>query len=57
MGPGRTLDNGQKLAMELKAGDNVLFAKYAGSEMKLDGEDYLIIRESDVLAIVGSCAE
>ena len=38
--------------MEVKAGDSVLFAKYAGTEVKLDGEDYLVIRESDLLAIV-----
>jgi chaperonin GroES len=52
VGPGRVLDNGQRVAMEVKAGDSVLFAKYAGTEVKLDGEDYLVIRESDLLAIV-----
>jgi chaperonin GroES len=52
VGPGRVLDNGQRVAMEVKAGDSVLFAKYAGTEVKLDGKDYLVIRESDLLAIV-----
>jgi chaperonin GroES len=52
VGPGRVLDNGKQLEMEVKAGDKVLFAKYAGSEVKLDSEDYLVIRESDLLAIV-----
>ena len=52
VGPGRVLDNGKRLEMEVRAGDKVLFAKYAGSEVKLDSEDYLVIRESDLLAIV-----
>jgi chaperonin GroES len=52
VGPGRTLDNGKKVEMEVKAGDSVLFAKYAGTEVKLDGEEYLVIRESDLLAVV-----
>src|SRR5216684_9135245 len=52
VGPGRVLDNGKRLEMEVKAGDKVLFAKYAGSEVKLDSADYLVIRESDLLAIV-----
>ena len=52
IGPGRVLDSGQRLAMEVKAGDKVLYAKYAGSEVKVDGEELLILRESDVLAIV-----
>ena len=52
VGPGRVLDNGKRIEMEVKGGDTVLFAKYAGTEVKLDGEDYLVIRESDLLAIV-----
>jgi chaperonin GroES len=52
VGPGRVLDNGKRVEMEVKSGDMVLFAKYAGTEVKLDGEDYLVIRESDLLAIV-----
>jgi chaperonin GroES len=52
VGPGRMLDSGKRVDMEVKAGDSVLFAKYAGTEVKLDGEDYLVIRESDLLAIM-----
>jgi chaperonin GroES len=53
VGPGRLLDSGERAPMELKEGDRVLFAKYAGTEFKLDGEDLLILRESDILAVVG----
>ena len=52
VGPGRVLDNGKRVEMEVKSGDTVLFAKYAGTEVKLDGEEYLVIRENDLLAIV-----
>src|SRR6266852_4837370 len=52
IGHGRVLDNGKRVEMETKAGDTVLFAKYAGTEVKLEGEDCLVIRESDLLAIV-----
>jgi len=52
VGTGRILDNGQKVPMELKVGDKVLYAKYAGNEFKLDDIEYLIISEKDVLAIV-----
>jgi len=52
VGTGRILDNGQKVPMELKIGDKVLYAKYAGNEFKLDDIEYLIISEKDVLAIV-----
>lgn len=52
VGDGRVLDNGQKIALEVKPGDKVLFAKYAGTEVKLDGEEYMILKETDVLAIV-----
>jgi chaperonin GroES len=54
VGPGRVLDNGKRVEMEVKAGDTVLFAKYAGTEVKLDGEEYLVIREADLLAILNS---
>jgi chaperonin GroES len=53
VGSGRILDNGTKVPMELNVGDKVLYAKYSGSEFKLDDIDYLIISEKDVLAIVG----
>jgi len=51
VGTGRILDNGTKLPLEVKVGDRVVYSKYSGSEIKIDGEEYLIIRESDVLAI------
>jgi len=54
VGPGRVLDNGTKVPTELKPGDRVLYAKYAGNDFKLDETDYLIISEKDVLAIVTS---
>jgi chaperonin GroES len=52
VGPGKLLDNGQRVAIDLKAGDRVLFAKYSGTEIKQNAEEYLILRESDVLAVV-----
>lgn len=51
-GPGKVLDNGERQPMEVKEGEVILFAKYAGTEFTLDGEDVLILRESDVLGIV-----
>ncbi|HHU51116.1 MAG TPA: co-chaperone GroES [Firmicutes bacterium] len=54
VGTGKTLDNGQKVALEVKEGDTVLFAKYAGTEVKLDGEEYMVLKESDILAVVNS---
>ncbi len=50
-GPGKMLDNGTRQAPEVKVGDRVVFAKYSGTEVKFDGEEYLIMRESDILAI------
>ncbi len=52
VGTGRILDNGTKVPLEVKVGDRVLYAKYAGNEFKLDEIEYLIISEKDVLAIV-----
>jgi len=52
VGNGRILDNGSKVALDVKAGDRVLFGKYAGTEIKLDGEEYLILREDDVLGVI-----
>ncbi len=52
VGPGKIADNGQKIAMELKRGDKVLYGKYSGTEVTVDGQEYLIVRESDVLAII-----
>ncbi len=53
VGPGRVSDEGKKLPMEVKVGDEILFGKYSGTEIKIDGEEYLIMHESDILAIVG----
>jgi chaperonin GroES len=52
VGPGARDEDGKRIAMDVKAGDKVLFAKYAGTEIKIDSEKVLILRESDVLAIV-----
>jgi chaperonin GroES len=52
VGSGRMLDNGTKVPMEVKIGDRILYSKYSGSEVKIEGSDYLIISEKDVLAIV-----
>ena len=54
VGTGRILDNGTKVPMELKVGDKVLYAKYAGNEFKLDEVEYLIVSEKDVLSVVSS---
>ncbi len=51
-GPGKLDDKGERVAMTVKAGDTVLFAKYAGSEVAIDGEEILVMREDDILAIV-----
>ncbi len=51
VGSGRILENGSKVAPELKVGDRVIFSKYSGTEVKIDGDEYLILRESDVLAV------
>jgi chaperonin GroES len=51
IGPGKTTKTGKLLPMDVKVGDRVIFAKYTGSEMKIDGEKYLIMPESDVLAV------
>jgi len=52
-GPGRFDEKGNRLPMDVKPGDKVLYGKYSGTEVTIDGEQYLILRESDVLAIVG----
>jgi len=52
IGDGRVLENGTKLEMNVKVGDRVLYRKYSGSEVKIDGTEYLIIPEKDILAIV-----
>jgi len=52
VGNGRILDNGSKVELDVKAGDRVLFGKYAGTEIKLDGDEYLILREDDILGVI-----
>ncbi len=52
VGSGKLLENGKTQALSIKAGDRVLIGKYSGSEVKLDGEDHIILREDDVLAIL-----
>jgi len=52
VGPGRS-EKGERVAMDVKAGDRVIYSKYAGTEVKYDGQEYLILRESDILAILG----
>lgn len=52
VGQGKLDDNGKRVKMEVKVGDKVLFSKYGGTDVKIDGEDYLIMREDDVLGIV-----
>ena len=51
-GPGKSSDEGKVIAMSVKAGDNVLFNKYAGTEVKIDGVEHLVMREDDILAII-----
>jgi chaperonin GroES len=52
VGTGKVGENGKKIALDVKAGDKVLFGKYSGSEVKIDDKEYLILREEDVLAIL-----
>jgi chaperonin GroES len=53
VGPGRVLDSGEVKALDVKKGDKVLFGGYAGSEVKLEGKDYLIVNESEIFAVIG----
>jgi len=57
VGHGKRLENGELVALDVKVGDRILFGKYSGSETKLDGTDYIIMREDDVLGILNSAAE
>jgi chaperonin GroES len=52
VGDGKVLDSGQRVAPQVKAGDKILFGKYSGTEIKVDGEEHLILREDDILAIM-----
>ena len=53
VGNGKILENGSKVPLDVKAGDRILFGKYSGTDIKLDGEEYLILREDEVLAVIG----
>ena len=53
VGNGRVLENGKTLALDVKVGDRILFGKYSGNEIKIDGEEVVIVREDEVLAIMG----
>lgn len=53
VGTGRVLENGERVALEVSEGDTIIFSKYAGTEVKYEGTEYLILRESDILAIIG----
>jgi chaperonin GroES len=52
-GPGKTTDDGKRAALDVKPGDRILFGKYSGTEIKVDDQDYLIMREDEILAIIG----
>ncbi len=53
VGPGKIQDSGDRQAMDVKAGDRILVGKYSGSEIKIDDDDYVILREDEILAVVG----
>jgi chaperonin GroES len=57
VGNGKILENGTRLAMEVKEGDHILFGKYSGTEIKVDGQEYLILREDEVLGILAGSAK
>ncbi|QGH33141.1 co-chaperone GroES [Gracilibacillus salitolerans] len=52
VGSGRVTDNGEKVALEVEEGNTIIFSKFAGTEVKYEGKEYLILRESDILAVV-----
>ncbi len=52
VGSGKVMENGERVPPDVKAGDKILFGKYSGSEVKLDGEEYLILREDEILAVL-----
>jgi len=53
VGSGKVLDDGKRAAMDVKAGDRILFGKYSGTEIKIDEKDYIIMREDEILAVLG----
>lgn len=52
VGPGRTNDEGKRITLEVKKGDTILYGKYSGTEVKIEGKEYLILRETDILAVL-----
>ena len=52
MGSGKLLENGERMPPDIKAGDRILFGKYSGSEIKIDGEEYLILKEDEILGVL-----
>jgi chaperonin GroES len=54
VGPGKVGDDGKRFTMDVKAGDRILVGKYSGSEIKIDGEDFVILREDEILAVIES---
>ncbi|SFB26252.1 MULTISPECIES: co-chaperone GroES [unclassified Bacillus (in: firmicutes)] len=53
VGTGRVLESGERVALEVSVGDRIIFSKYAGTEVKYQGTEYLLLRENDVLAVIG----
>ena len=53
VGDGKLLESGERASMDVKTGDRILFGKYSGAEIKVDGEEYLILREDEILAVMG----
>ena len=53
VGNGKLLDDGQRVTVDVKAGDRILFGKYSGSDVKIDGQEYLILREDEILGVLG----
>jgi len=53
VGAGRVLDNGERVAVEVSVGDRIIFSKYSGTEVKYEGAEYLVLRESDIVAVIG----
>jgi chaperonin GroES len=53
VGNGKLLDDGQRVELDVKAGDRILFGKYSGSDIRIDGEEYLILREDEILGVLG----
>jgi chaperonin GroES len=53
VGTGRVLESGERVALEVSVGDRIIFSKYSGTEVKFEGTEYLILRENDILAVIG----